>query len=70
MTKAYFGVNGQSVVKRTKKFFITAILNPQLNKLTCPDLSEIFRRFVEDMYTLIHDKIKNFVTLQFLRKLL
>ena len=47
---------------------LLATLNPQLNKLTCPDLSEIFRRCVEDMYTLIHDKIENFVTLQFFMK--
>ena len=67
MTKAYFGVNGQSVVKRTKNCFtvLLATLNPKLNKLTCPDLSEMFSRRVEDIYTLIHDKIENFVILQF-----
>ena len=70
MTKAYFGVNGKSVVKRTKNCLLLATLNPKLNTLTCPDVSEIFSRCVEDVYTLIHDKIENFVILQFLRKLL
>ena len=63
MTKAYFGVNGESVLKIV---LLLATLNPKLNKLTCTDLSEIFSRCVEDIYTLIHDKIENFVMLQFL----
>ena len=66
MTKAYFGVNGQNVVNVLGVVILLPTLNPKLNKLTCPDLSEIFSRCVQDIYTLIHDKIENFVALQFL----
>ena len=66
MTKGYFGVNGQSVVKRTKNYRTTATLNHKLNKLTCLDLSEIFSSCAEDTNTPMCNKNKNFVELQFL----
>ena len=49
------GVNGQSVVKRTKIVLLLANLSPKLKQLTCLDLSEIFSRCVDKLKTLYYN---------------